>query len=142
MHFMNILLRGCLLFILPISLVSCNGITEFNATDSEQPIDTTLIASDGVKIAISTSGSGPLTLVFVPGWCTDQTYWEEQVYIFSQTYKTVTLDLPGFGKSGKDRRQYSIESYADDIAVVIAKLRLNNVVLIGHSMAGDIILEA
>lgn len=127
---------------LPVILASCSGMAGFNTSDSTLPVDTVLTANDGVKIAVSTSGSGPLTLVFVPGWCVDQTYWEEQVFIFSQKYKTVTLDLPGFGKSGKDRQLYSIESYAEDIVLIMESLHLENVVLIGHSTAGDIILEA
>src|SRR5690606_4549320 len=69
-------------------------------------------------------------------------YWKEQIDIFSEDYQTVAIDLPGFGKSGKDRKLYSIESYAQDVNTVIEKLDLKNVVLIGHSMAGDIILEA
>lgn len=138
---MNRLLHWSFIFIISCILASCSGAAGFNANDSSAPADTTLTANDGVKIAVSTSGAGPLTLVFIPGWCIDQTYWEEQVFIFSQNYKTVTLDLPGFGKSGKDRTLYSIEAYADDIAVVIDKLHLDNVVLVGHSIAGDIILE-
>ena len=139
---MNLFLKGSLIFILPIILASCSGIAGFKSNDSTLPADISLTANDGVKIAASTAGQGPLTLVFIPGWCINQTYWEEQVFIFSQNYKTVTLDLPGFGKSGKDRNLYSIESYADDIALVIDSLHLENVVLIGHSIAGDIILEA
>lgn len=139
---MNRLLNWSFIVVVSYMLTACAGAGRSDVNDYPPRIDTSLTANDGVEIAVSTSGSGPLTLVFVPGWCLDQTYWEEQIYIFSQDYKTVTLDLPGFGKSGKDRSLYSIESYADDIAVVIAKLRLNNVVLIGHSMAGDIILEA
>lgn len=139
---MNRFLQWSFIIVISIILTSCSGVAGFNADDSTLPVDTTLTANDGVKIAVSTSGSGPLTLVFIPGWCIDQTYWEEQVFIFSENYKTVTLDLPGFGKSGKDRKLYSIESYADDIALIIDNLQLENVVLIGHSIAGDIILEA
>lgn len=139
---MNRFLIRSLIFSITIILTSCGGASVFNSTDDLLPVDTMLTANDGVKIAVSTHGEGPLTLVFVPGWCIDQTYWEEQIYIFSQNYKTVTLDLPGFGKSGKDRKLYSIESFASDIALIIDKLQLENVVLVGHSMAGDIILEA
>ena len=139
---MNLFLKGSFVLILPIILASCSGIAGFNSNDSTQPVEITLTANDGVQIAASTAGEGPLTLIFIPGWCINQTYWEEQVFIFSQNYKTVTLDLPGFGKSGKDRKLYSIESYANDIALVIDSLYLENVVLIGHSIAGDIILEA
>jgi len=124
-------------------LVSCSEMNPFKDSEILRiPTDTIILANDNVEIACSTCGSGPLTLVFIHGWCIDQTYWAEQESIFCQNYKTVTLDLPGFGKSGKDRALYSIEQYAEDVNTVIKKLNLENVVLIGHSMAGDIILEA
>lgn len=124
-------------------LTSCSENAAFtNTTEMNNIQDSLIAANDGVEIFYSQSGSGEQTLLFVHGWCINQTYWKEQIMIFSENYKTVAIDLPGFGKSGKDRKLYSIESYADDINTVIDKLDLQNVVLIGHSMAGDIILEA
>lgn len=133
-----------LLCLLPfLWLVSCSEMNPFSESEIVKvPSDTIILANDNVKIACSTCGEGPLTLVFIHGWCIDQTYWAEQESIFCKEYKTVTLDLPGFGKSGKDRSLYSIEQYAEDVNTIIKKLNLQNVVLIGHSMAGDIILEA
>ena len=124
------------------TLVSCDNSAFTSNSEMDNPQDSLLAASDGVEIFYDKKGSGPLTLFFVHGWCIDQTYWKEQIDIFSENYQTVAIDLPGFGQSGKDRKLYSIESYADDVNTVIEKLDLKNVVLIGHSMAGDIILEA
>lgn len=84
------------------------------------------------------TGKGDTTLLFVHGAFIDQTYWKDQVDYFSEHYLVVTLDLPGYGKSGRDRKKYALESFADDIKEVINTLKLKNVVLIGHSIAGDI----
>ncbi|NEN25377.1 alpha/beta hydrolase [Cryomorpha ignava] len=135
-------LKLCLVAIACATLVSCNNINFSNTSDEANTQDSLITATDGVEIFYTEKGSGPLTLFFVHGWCIDQTYWKEQITIFSKDYQTVAIDLPGFGKSGKDRKLYSIESYANDVNTVIEKLNLQNVVLIGHSMAGDIILEA
>lgn len=96
----------------------------------------------GVFINHSSYGEGELTLLFVHGWCIDQTYWSEQVEALSSEYRVVTIDLPGFGKSGTNREKWSIEAYGEDVNAVIEQLGLNNVILIGHSMAGDVILES
>ncbi|MCG8308974.1 MAG: alpha/beta hydrolase [Cytophagales bacterium] len=96
----------------------------------------------GVKINYRVSGNGDTTLLFVHGWCIDQTYWDNQVNYFSNNYKVVTLDLPGHGKSGRERTLWTIENYGSDVSMIMDALDLKNIVLVGHSMGGNIILEA
>ncbi|MEO0469089.1 MAG: alpha/beta hydrolase [Bacteroidota bacterium] len=84
----------------------------------------------------------PATLLFVHGWCIDQSYWASQVEFLKADYRIVSLDLPGFGESGKSRKKWSMEAYGDDVRAVINQLQLENVILIGHSMGGDVVLEA
>lgn len=97
---------------------------------------------NGVAISYYSCGNADTTLLFVHGWCINKTYWEPQVKHFCQRYRVVTVDLPGFGASGKNRTSWSFDEYAADIKQVIDSLKLKNVVLIGHSMSGDIILKA
>jgi len=52
----------------------------------------------------------------------------------------VTLDLPGFGESDKNRSEWTFEKYTNDINEFIKAEKLKNVILIGHSMSGDILL--
>jgi pimeloyl-ACP methyl ester carboxylesterase len=100
------------------------------------------VESKGVRIAYSRCGTGDTTLLFVHGWCIDKDYWKPQLEEFCPRYTVVAIDLPGFGLSGKSRRDWSFDNYADDIANVIDQLHLENVILFGHSMSGDIILKA
>ncbi|GAB3907783.1 hypothetical protein GCM10028803_42160 [Larkinella knui] len=99
------------------------------------------IRNNGATINYRVSGEGAITLVLVHGSFIDQTYWDQQVAFFAPHYKVVTLDLPGHGQSGRDRTDWSIEGYGDDVMAVIRELELKNVILIGHSMGADIILE-
>lgn len=87
-------------------------------------------------------GDGDTTLLFLHGWGINSGYWNNQINYFSNKYKTVAIDLPGFGKSTSTRKDYTVEKYSGDVIDIINKLDLKNVVLIGHSMSGDIILEA
>ena len=93
-----------------------------------------------VAIAYNQCGNGDTTLLFVHGWCINKEYWNDQSIYFCDRYKVVTLDLPGFGKSGKNRTDWAFEQYADDINEFIKAKKLKNVILIGHSMSGDILL--
>src|SRR5438874_12250485 len=52
------------------------------------------------------------------------------------------MKLPGFGQSGKNRKQWNTLVFASDVNAVITQLHLQKVVLIGHSMAGDIVVQA
>jgi pimeloyl-ACP methyl ester carboxylesterase len=52
------------------------------------------------------------------------------------------MDLPGFGQSGKNRDKWDTETYGSDVNAVIKTLGLKNVILVGHSMSGDIALQA
>lgn len=98
---------------------------------------------DGAEIHYNTYGDGGATLVFVHGAYIDQTYWDAQIKYFKDEYKVVTFDLPGHGTSGKGRKYWSMDGFAGDVYAVIRKLDLKNVILIGHSMAGDInLIEA
>ncbi len=87
-------------------------------------------------------GDGDTTLFCLHGWDINSGYWSSQMNFFSKRYKTIAIDLPGFGKSTSSRKDYTVEKYADDALDIINNLDLKNVVLIGHSMSGDIILEA
>ncbi|KAF0151108.1 MAG: alpha/beta hydrolase [Ignavibacteria bacterium] len=96
---------------------------------------------DGVEIAYTVYGKGDTALVFVHGWGWDQSLWKGQVSKFSSRHKVVTLDLAGHGQSGKNRKNFTIKAFSDDVVSVINKLKLSKVILVGHSMAGIINLE-
>ncbi len=56
-------------------------------------------------------------------------------------YSVYAIDLPGFGKSKAERINWTIEEYANDVTAFIDTMNLKNVVIIGHSMAGEIMLQ-
>ena len=99
-------------------------------------------AADGVPIHYSVQGKGEPALVFIHCGSCDRNVWENQVPVFAKSHQVITIDLPGHGESGQGRKNWSIESYANDVNTVITKLKLKRVILIGSSMGGPIALEA
>ncbi len=99
------------------------------------------IISNGIHIDYKSCGNADTVLLFVHGWCIDQEYWQKQVDFFCPNYKVVTIDLPGFGQSGNIDSSWSFEKYTEDVKSVIEQLNLKNVILIGHSMCGDLLLD-
>jgi pimeloyl-ACP methyl ester carboxylesterase len=54
----------------------------------------------------------------------------------------VTLDLAGHGASGVNRTGWTIEAFGADVAAVVEKLDLRDVILVGHSMGADVVTDA
>jgi len=117
---------------------ACNNADPSAKTVSTTPVK---IENQGVNIVYSDSKTGDTVLLFIHGWAIDQSYWANQVAFFSKKYRVVTLDLPGFGQSGKNRTSWTVEDYGKDVSAVLTSLNLKNVVLIGHSMSGAIAVE-
>ena len=99
-------------------------------------------SSDGVAIHYDAYGRGAPALVFVHGWAIDSRYWDAQVQVFAARHRVVTLDLAGHGRSGKERKDWTVAAFGQDVRAVVEALKLKKVVLIGHSMSGNVILEA
>jgi len=105
------------------------------------PAKQVTIRNKQVEINYLQKGQGHTTLLFIHGWCIDGAYWENQVEYFSENYNVYAIDLPGFGQSKAERTNWTIEEYANDVQAFIDTMKLENVVIIGHSMAGEIMLE-
>jgi pimeloyl-ACP methyl ester carboxylesterase len=102
-----------------------------------------LTTEDGVQIAYDVyEGNAATAVVLVHGWSCDRTYWSGQTGMLAKKYKVVTIDLAGHGGSGWNRKVFSMESFGADVAAVVDRLGLQKVILIGHSMGGDVIAEA
>jgi pimeloyl-ACP methyl ester carboxylesterase len=122
-----------------ILLFSCGGPQSKPKPDS---LDKTKIINDSVAISYEDTEVGDTTLLFIHGWNINKTYWADQDSYFSKKYRVITIDLPGFGNSGKNRKEWTVEKYEKDISAVLKQLNLHHVILIGHSMSGAIALEA
>jgi pimeloyl-ACP methyl ester carboxylesterase len=99
---------------------------------------------DGIAIAYEAHGdatSAP-ALIFVHGWSCDRSYWSAQLEPFARDHRVVAVDLAGHGQSALGRADYTMASFGGDVAAVVEALGLERVILIGHSMGGDVIAEA
>lgn len=103
---------------------------------------TNLMKSANSNISYLDCGQGEMTLLFVHGWNLNKSYWTAQIENFSGNNRIIAIDLPGFGDSSFSNESYSIDAYAAALRSMIDQLDLKNVVLIGHSMGGRVVLEA
>lgn len=85
-------------------------------------------------------------IVFAHGFGCDQSMWRQVAPAFEETYRVVTYDLTGMGRS--DLSAYDMDRYADleahaqDLQLILQELGLENAVLVGHSIGATIALLA
>ena len=101
-----------------------------------------IISDDGVMINYYIKGTDKKALVFVHGYSCSSEYWWPQLEYFSKDHTVIAVDIAGHGKSGLNRQEYSMDAFGNDVTSVIEHLDLEEVVLIGHSMGGPVIVKA
>jgi pimeloyl-ACP methyl ester carboxylesterase len=88
-----------------------------------------------VALSYDDEGAGP-ALVFLHGGACDRSFWEPQVAHFRRRYRIVVPDLRGHGSSPVPGGEYTIQSFADDVAALVESLRIRGATVIGHSLGG------
>ena len=86
------------------------------------------------------TGDHDTTLVLVHGWNSDQDYWSKQVAAFSDDYTVLTMNLVTDQRAQDSSREWTAENFARDIVNILAQENLSNLILVGHSMGGEIAL--
>ena len=104
------------------------------------PVKTIQINSD--TIAYADNGGGEKTLLFIHGLSSNLDSWKKNIAGLSSDYRCIAVDLPGYGKSSRSKTDYSLAEYADILNKMVEKMGLENVVLAGHSMGGQIAIHS
>ena len=95
-------------------------------------------ANDGTRIFYKDWGDKTAQpIVFSHGWPLSADAWDGQMLFFArQGYRVIAHDRRGHGRSDQPATGNDMDTYADDLAAVIAALNLQNAVLVGHSTGG------
>jgi non-heme chloroperoxidase len=92
--------------------------------------------SQDIEIYFKDWGSGQ-PIVFSHGWPLSADAWEDQMfYLASRGYRCIAHDRRGHGRSSQPWNGNEMDTYADDLAKVVAALDLKNAIHVGHSTGG------
>ena len=80
-------------------------------------------------------------LVFVHGYLGGSQQWEDQVATFSEYFKVITPDLPGYGLNNQQQAPETIAGFANYVLKELDRQGIDRFHLIGHSMGGMIVQE-
>lgn len=112
-------------------------------SDMEYPFDVKYIdLPEKIKLAYVDEGNGKQTIIFIHGLGSYLKAWQKNIEGLKDQYRCIAIDLPGYGKSSKKAHSGKMSFYAEVIKNFIDKLKLENVVLAGHSMGGQIAMMA
>ncbi len=64
--------------------------------------------------------------------------WYSQIKLMGDKTELLLFDLPGHGKSSKQLREFHLEFFADLVAHLIQEFKLENPIVMGHSLGGTI----
>lgn len=79
-----------------------------------------------------------VSLVYLHGWGQNIDMMMPIAKPFIDTHNVLLIDLPGFGLSDEPKEVWSLYDYADMVHYMVSKLKIKNVILIGHSFGGKI----
>lgn len=97
--------------------------------------------SNGCNVAYIDEGRGNTTLLFVHGLATYAQTWALNIDELKQHYRCIAIDLPGNGHSDGGNYTYGINFFSGCVYDLMMQLQLKNVVAVGHSMGGQILLN-
>ncbi len=94
--------------------------------------------SRGLKWHYDVKGEGP-ALLFLHGWGVNMRIWCQQVKHFAASFKVITVDLPGHGKS--QWQKLSLTEIAGEILEILQYLRIKKLGVIASSLGGLVALK-
>ena len=122
------------------ALLTSLPLTGFSAwADSGR--DRSFITSDGLRLHYLEAGTGPMTLVFIPGWLMPARIFDQQLSDLSRDYRVLVLDPRGQGQSKAQTHQLDAGSRARDIDELLRHAQVKDHVLVGWSLGVMEVLE-
>ena len=92
---------------------------------------------DGTNLRVKTLGAGR-PVVLIHGWPLSADSWDPVMIVLAEAgYRAIAYDRRGFGRSDHAASGYDYDTFADDLADVMAATNAtNDVALVGFSMGG------
>lgn len=115
------------------------GITSRDMTKIPKDFEGKYIEISGIKVRYNQIGKGQDILFIhgVPGSIED---WEPIISSLSSNYRVTVYDRPGHGYSSAEKIGYNLEHNANIALGLINALHLENVIVVGHSYGGSVIM--
>ena len=109
-----------------MTLINIRGVNHYYEWVSESP------SQIGVK---------PV-MIFIHGWAGSGRYWRSTASALTSDFDCLLYDMREFGRSklpeNPPNLSYELEEYAEDLAILLKKLNINQIILHAHSMGASV----
>jgi pimeloyl-ACP methyl ester carboxylesterase len=95
---------------------------------------------NGIDLWYAEYGKGP-PVILLHGGLGNSDYWGNQVPALARSYRVITIDSRGHGRSGRDARPYGYDLMADDVLALMDHLHIDKASIVGWSDGGIIGLD-
>src|SRR5487761_591064 len=97
---------------------------------------------NGIDLAFEEIGGGRQALLLVHGHPFDHTMWQPQLEpIAGLGWRVIAPDLRGYGSSGLAGDKTTLDMFAHDQIALLDHLNIEQAVMAGLSMGGQIVME-
>ena len=94
-----------------------------------------------VRLHVTDLGEGK-PVVFIHGWpLSDAMYEYQYAHLVQKGFRVIGITLRGFGLSDKPGSKYNYDVFADDIKVVLDKIKIEGATIGGFSMGGATVVH-
>lgn len=100
----------------------------------------TKVLSTNLGLSYLEKGDGP-TIILLHGISGNKEIWVPQLKIFSKQFRTISWDARGYGQSQSIKNSFNFSQFTSDLYELVQHLKLDKIVLCGHSMGGRIALD-
>ena len=114
------------------------NIKSFDELNYKYPVKKVYLPENEFTIAYTDEGKGDNTIILMHGLGSYLRAWEKNIGELSKNNRVIAIDLPGYGKSSKEPHTGMMTFYAGIVNELVKELKLNKVVIGGHSMGGQI----
>jgi len=96
-----------------------------------------ITGSTNNQLEILDWGGNGQPMLFLTGLTNSVHVYDSFALRFTDKYRVYGMSRRGYGKSEQTKDGYGIDTLANDILAVLNALKIDKVILIGHSIAGD-----
>lgn len=92
-----------------------------------------LTVDDGTTLHYIAAGSGPSTIAFVHGWCSNANHFSSQLTYFSGNSRVIAIDRRGHGASDAPSSGYDANRHSQDLLAIFRHENVQSAVIVGHA---------
>jgi len=112
----------------------------FTSAFSQQLKRTETVQLNDTQMYYEVYGEGE-PLILLHGYTLSSKYWLPYITDFAERYEVYLIDLPGHGRSGPFKIDFSLKWITEDVNALINHLELSDINAIGYSYGGDVLYQ-